>query len=92
MAAPQVFQSTDAPRYTNAFTAHFVIYLLFNLTLVAMRIILVRRNAAKRKAASITVGGEGEGESSKPGDEKISHAYAFDDLTDKENPDFRYDL
>jgi hypothetical protein len=23
-------------------------------------------------------------------DEKIAHAFAFDDLTDKENPDFRY--
>lgn len=26
------------------------------------------------------------------GDEKISHTHAFDDLTDKENPDFRYEL
>ena len=25
-------------------------------------------------------------------DEKISHAFAFEDLTDKENPDFRYVL
>lgn len=92
MAAPQVFQSGDAPRYTNAFTAHFVIYVLINLTLVAMRLVLTRRNAKKRAAAAALNVGEGSKGDLAKVDAMISHAYAFDDLTDQENPDFRYDF
>ncbi|KAL4751573.1 hypothetical protein BDW72DRAFT_202951 [Aspergillus terricola var. indicus] len=32
--APQIFQSSDAPRYANGFTAHFCLYGLFNVLLV----------------------------------------------------------
>ena len=92
MTAPQVFQSKDAPRYSNAFTAHFVIYVLFNITLVVMRLILTRRNVKKRAAAAALNVGEGSTSDLSKSDEKISHSYAFDDLTDKENPDFRYEF
>lgn len=93
MAAPQIFQDNDRPRYAKAFTAHFVIYFMFNLTLGAMRLLLIRRNSKKRAIvaslretdASVDVGKDA-------GDERIEHAHAFEDLTDKENPDFRYDF
>lgn len=64
--------------------------MLFNLFLILLRVLLARRNAAKRHEASAAVAGEQAAGSH--GDEKISHAHAFDDLTDKENPDFRYEL
>ena len=86
----QIFQETDAPRYRKGFTAHFCLYVLFNLFLILLRVLLVQRNAAKRRAASIVAAGEQEANSYN--DEKIEHAHAFDDLTDKENPDFRYEL
>ncbi|BCS19541.1 putative MFS transporter [Aspergillus puulaauensis] len=70
--APQIFQSTDAPRYINGFTAHFCLYGLFNILLVALRFIYIARN--KNRASR----------------EERNHAYAFLDLTDKENFDFEY--
>ncbi|KAJ3548618.1 hypothetical protein NM208_g925 [Fusarium decemcellulare] len=91
MTAPQIFQDSDRPRYVKAFTAHFIIYALFNITLVAMRIILARRNHSKRAAAAADMGHESTSDINKA-DEKIAHAHAFKDLTDIENPDFRYDI
>ncbi|KAE9582897.1 putative transporter [Colletotrichum fructicola] len=104
MTAPQIFQDSDAPRYRKGFTAHFCLYVLFNLFLVLMRFLLVRRNKAKRTAAAAaadpsSLAGEEISEDGKAGvkghggeDEKIEHSNAFADLTDKENPDFRYDF
>ncbi|KAF6807831.1 2-ketogluconate transporter [Colletotrichum sojae] len=93
MTAPQIFQASDAPRYRKGFTAHFCLYVLFNLFLVLMRFLLVRRNAAKRKAAAAEHEHASEGAGSAgSGDEKIEHSNAFADMTDKENPDFRYDF
>ncbi|KAI6087345.1 putative MFS transporter [Hypoxylon rubiginosum] len=90
MAAPQIFQDSDAPRYQKGFTAHFCLYVLFNIFLVILRVLLAKRNATKRRDAVASAAGEQD--SSSHDDEKISHAHAFDDLTDKENPDFRYEL
>ncbi|KAI0850447.1 hypothetical protein F5Y00DRAFT_268556 [Daldinia vernicosa] len=90
MAAPQIFQETDAPRYQKGFTVHFCLYVLFNLFLILLRVLLVRRNIVKRRDDPTIVTGKHEVSSSN--DEKIEHAHAFDDLTDKENPDFRYEL
>lgn len=90
MAAPQIFQDSDAPRYKKGFTAHFCLYVLFNLFLILLRMLLVKRNAAKRRDASAAAAGEQDASSNDH--EKIGHAHAFDDLTDKENPDFRYEL
>lgn len=91
----QIFQSGDAPRYHKGFTAHFCLYVLFNMTLAVTRIILTRRNHKKRSLASEsseaapvgTTAGVDVAES-----EKIGHSNAFKDLTDTENPDFRYDF
>ncbi|KAL1845344.1 hypothetical protein VTK73DRAFT_652 [Phialemonium thermophilum] len=94
MAAPQIFQSSDAPRYHKGFTAHFCLYVLFNIILGLLRVLLTRRNMAKRRAAANAVGPGGETGSTtaEDTDQKISHTHAFEDLTDKENPDFRYDF
>ncbi|PMD67054.1 allantoate permease [Hyaloscypha bicolor E] len=87
MAAPQIFQAKDAPRYRKGFTAHFCLYVLFNIVLAILRVLLTRRNKAKRAEAAAALATETGVAAS---DEKIAHTFAFDDLTDKENPDFRY--
>lgn len=90
MAAPQIFRDADAPRYKNGFTAHFCLYVLFNIILVVMRILLTRRNIKKR---AVPVGtSTSENIDLKTGEENITHSHAFEDLTDIENPDFRYAL
>ncbi|KAH8596305.1 major facilitator superfamily domain-containing protein [Bisporella sp. PMI_857] len=86
MTAPQIFQQGDAPRYRKGFTAHFCLYVLFNIFLVILRVLLTRRNTAKRVAVANALAIEVAQQS----DEKITHSHAFEDLTDKENPDFRY--
>jgi hypothetical protein len=86
----QIFQAKDAPRYRKGFTAHFCLYVLFNIFLVLLRILLQRRNKAKRQAAAVALSIEATSASMAQVDEKIAHEFAFDDLTDKENPDFRY--
>ncbi|KAI1401843.1 putative MFS transporter [Hypoxylon fuscum] len=90
MAAPQIFQDSDAPRYQKGFTAHFCLYVLFNMFLILLRILLAKQNAVKRRNASAAVASDHDANTYN--DEKISHSHAFDDLTDKENPDFRYEL
>ncbi|EGY23321.1 hypothetical protein VD0002_g6732 [Verticillium dahliae] len=87
MTAPQIFQAWDAPRYRTGFTVHFCLYAIFNVILVVMRFLLTRRNKGKR--AAVATAGEAE-TLQKAGEEKITHSNAFADLTDKENPDFRY--
>jgi hypothetical protein len=82
----KIFESFDAPHYSKGFTAHFCHYALSNIFLVITRTILTRRNKAKRNEAAAALANEPTGTE----DEKIAHAYAFEDLTDKENPDFRY--
>ncbi|KAE9410293.1 hypothetical protein BT96DRAFT_983848 [Gymnopus androsaceus JB14] len=68
------------PRYIKAFTAHIIIYAIQLAAIVFLRIVLMRRNQLKRRAQSL--------EESKS--EHIAHRRAFEDLTDQENPDFRY--
>jgi hypothetical protein len=57
---------------------------------VTLRILLTRRNKAKRQAAAALLAIEHAPGTEQLVDEKITHAFAFDDLADKENPDFRY--
>ncbi|GJN68466.1 hypothetical protein PLICBS_002509 [Purpureocillium lilacinum] len=100
VTAPQIFQASDAPRYRKGFTAHFCLYVIFNGILATLRVLLVRRNAAKRAAhvgsdadndgRPLAEGEEGKGKGQ--GREHISHSNAFADLTDIQNPDFRYDV
>lgn len=47
------------------------------------------RNKDKRAAAAAALSIEPTG-NGKDVDAKIVHAFAFEDLTDQENPDFRY--
>ncbi len=84
MIAPQIFQEKDAPRYLHGFVAHIVIYCVYLALTIFTRVLLMRRNASKRKAAAERLGQEGVE------DAAIGHVLAFQDLTDKENPDFRY--
>lgn len=82
MVAPQIFQTSDAPRYIKGFIAHLVIYAVYLALVVATRVLLMRKNALKRRATS-AVSGTSE-------QDVVSHELAFQDLTDKENPNFRY--
>jgi hypothetical protein len=82
MIAPQIFQTSDAPRYTHGFIAHLCIYGVYLLLVVLTRTILMRRNAQRQTAAAAVVtAGDGN---------DVSHDLAFQDLTDLENPNFRY--
>ncbi|EJD48810.1 MFS general substrate transporter [Auricularia subglabra TFB-10046 SS5] len=74
---PQVFQDRERPRYVGAFVAHIVVYSVQCVALLMMRALLMRRNATRRRQAAVD-------------DTQRSHKNAFDDLTDFENPDFRY--
>jgi len=77
---PQVFLSTDAPRYFIAFSTHMGCYALLVVVIGYLRFELKRRNAAKERLAEMGVKGAR--------DEHLVHA--FEDLTDRENPNFRY--
>ncbi|KAH8925564.1 MFS general substrate transporter [Atractiella rhizophila] len=85
-AGPQVFRTNDAPRYRKAFTAHIVVYAIQCATILFLRIYLMRRNVLKRRDQAKTL----TKTSGEDKDERIGHKMAFDDLTDRENPDFRY--
>ncbi|KAF9008901.1 major facilitator superfamily domain-containing protein [Cyathus striatus] len=83
---PQVFRDDDKPRYTKAFIVHIVIYGVQLAAVIFLRLRLMRLNVLKRKMQNIAASKE-NGETI---DEHLTHKHAFDDLTDKENPDFRY--
>jgi hypothetical protein len=85
MIGPQIFQANDSPRYHKAWIAHLCLYGTFNVVLFVTRIIIMKRNREKRAAAL-----EGEDAPLFAADDNITHAFAFDDLTDLENPNFRY--
>jgi MFS family permease len=76
---PQVFLTHDAPRYFTAFATHLGCYVVLVLVIVGLRWELRRRNAKKEGLVS---------EVAEARDEHLVHA--FDDLTDRENPNFRY--
>ena len=85
---PQVFRSDDAPRYPKGFAVHIVMYGIQLLTIAVLRIYLLRQNVLKRRAQHIREEGtsaEVEGEA-----KVVKHSHAFDDLTDKENPDCKF--
>lgn len=79
---PQVFRANDAPRYIKAFIAHMVVYGVQLVVIVTLRLRLMRLNALKRRAQKDFDDAANR--------ERTEHKHAFDDLTDKENPDFRY--
>ena len=71
---PQVFFDGDAPRYRKALSIHLGCYTLLVLVIIFLRFNLVSRNKAKDREFGT----------------EINTTHGFDDLTDKENPNFRY--
>lgn len=90
MSGPQVFLSYDAPRYLIAFSVHLGCYALLVIVLLFLRWHLRRENKKKDAIAEAAVGMEQLSSDDKGvvKDERLVHA--FDDLTDKENGNFRY--
>ena len=68
-------------RYINSLYIHLGLYALFIGTCIATRILLVRRNKAKELA-----------QTDQYGVVVNTNSHAFDDLTDLQNPDFRYSI
>lgn len=75
LIAPQIFQEKDAPRYLKGFLVHIVVYGVYIGLVVLTRVVLMARNRRKDSEASET---------------EASLDLAFADLTDLENPNFRY--
>ncbi|KAB8302287.1 hypothetical protein EYC80_005725 [Monilinia laxa] len=76
---PQVFLKTDEPRYFIAFATHLCCYTLLFLVLLFLRWHLTRENRKRDELAETGV--------REASDQDMVHA--FDDLTDRENPNFR---
>ncbi|TVY51345.1 putative transporter [Lachnellula cervina] len=85
---PQVFLAWDAPRYMIAFSTHMGCYVLLVLVVIFLHFYLKAQNAGKDRLLQAELAASGHGTLPGVGDEKMVHA--FDDLTDRENPDFRY--
>lgn len=84
ITGPQVFLTWDSPRYLIAFSTHMGCYVLLVLVLIFLRFWLRAQNAKKdRVQAELAAAG-----ATGVVDEQMLHA--FDDLTDRENPNFRY--
>jgi len=81
---PQVFRADDAPRYRKGFAVHLVLYVIQLVTIVFLRFYLMWQNAKKREAQKGAVA------DARAADTDLAHRHAFDDLTDRENLDFRY--
>ncbi|KAI1812158.1 major facilitator superfamily domain-containing protein [Poronia punctata] len=77
---PQVFLSWDGPAYRIAFITHLACYAVLVLALLGFRWYLVRQNKKRDELAAAGV--------SEARDTNLTHA--FEDLTDRENPNFRY--
>lgn len=71
---PQVFLSWDAPRYFIAFSTHLGCYSLLVVVIIFLRFHLKRQNAQKDAFQA----------------QDMTIPNAFDDLTDRENMNFRY--
>lgn len=79
--APQLFWEPWAPRYINSLYIHLALYCCFIAIILGTRVLLLRRN--KRKIAAQT---------NADGVVVNDNVHAFSDLTDIENPDFRYSV
>jgi hypothetical protein len=75
-----VFLSWNAPRYLIAFSTHLGCYVVLVMVIAFLRFHLLRQNREKDELANAGIR------------EAMDNAYvhAFDDLTDRENPNFRY--
>lgn len=77
---PQIFLSWDSPRYFTAFAIHLGCYSLLVIDIILLRWYLTHQNKKRDLLAAEGV--------SDAHDEAFVHA--FEDKTDKENPNFRY--
>ncbi|KAI0125335.1 major facilitator superfamily domain-containing protein [Xylariales sp. AK1849] len=76
----QIFLTWDAPKYFIAFSTHIGCYTLLVLILLYFRWHLTRQNKKRNDLAEAGV--------REAHDQRMVHA--FEDLTDRENPNFRY--
>ena len=76
---PQI-QAREAPHYHTAFASHLGCYSLLVIIIVYFRWYLTRENKRRDELAAAGV--------REAADTRMVHA--FEDLTDKENPNFRY--
>ncbi|KIY73759.1 MFS general substrate transporter [Cylindrobasidium torrendii FP15055 ss-10] len=83
---PQVFQARDSPGYYRAWVTHIIMYAIQLGAIIFLRARLMRLNVLKRRAAGAATDVADANEPS----ERIEHKHAFDDLTDWQNPEFRY--
>ncbi|EFX03197.1 allantoate permease [Grosmannia clavigera kw1407] len=77
---PQVFLSWNRPRYFIAFATHLGCYSLLVLVLVGLRVYLVHENDRRNRLAAAGL--------QDAHDEQYTHAW--EDLTDRQNRNFRY--
>lgn len=77
---PQVFLSWNGPRYFIAFAVHLGCYSLLVCVIISLRWYLVHQN---RKRDNLAAAGIQEANDA-------SMVHAWEDLTDRENPNFRY--
>lgn len=75
-----MFLTWDQPRYFIAFATHLGCYSLLVLVILGLRLYLVWENKRRDELAAAGV--------DEAKDERMIHAW--EDLTDKENPNFRY--
>ncbi|KAF2178726.1 MFS general substrate transporter [Zopfia rhizophila CBS 207.26] len=79
-AGSQIFLAREAPKCHTAFASHLGCYTLLVIILVYFRWHLARENKKRDQMATAGV--------REAADERMVHA--FEDLTDRENPNFRY--
>lgn len=77
--SPQLFWESWAPRYVTTLYIHLGLYATYILLAVATRTMLIRRNAAKKAAQATRTEAEVQ-----------ANLHAFEDLTDIQNPDYKY--
>ena len=77
--SPQLFWSTWAPRYINTLYIHLGLYATYIMLSFATRTMLVRRNRRKQRARDL-----------RDAAEVRANLHAFEDLTDLQNPDYKY--
>ncbi|WVQ66271.1 uncharacterized protein L199_004450 [Kwoniella botswanensis] len=79
--SPQLFWNTWAPRYIPSLYIHLGLYATYIILALATRTMLVRRNAKKQAARDM-----------RDGEEVQANLHAFEDLTDLQNPDYKYSI
>lgn len=80
MASPQTFRTSDSPSYTPAKIAMIVSFSVATLSFLALYVLDDLENKRRDKKKQ------------EQGDYELPENFEFADLTDKENPEFRYTL